>query len=67
MKEYEEILKEMGLSSRRSNKMAPDLMNSLKKRGFKQVQEKVKKKKKDIMEIDNTYLKEDEIVEEGGK
>jgi len=64
MQEYIDILKECGVVRRKAEKMAVDLKNSLKKRGMevKVEEEKPKKKKtvKDIFEIDNTYLKEDD-------
>lgn len=62
MQEYIDILKECGVGRRKAEHMAIDLQNSLKKRGMikKEVEVKSKKKiKKDILEIDNTYLKED--------
>ena len=65
MQEYVDILKECGVVRRKAEKMAIDLKNSLKKRGMEvkvEKEEKPKKKKivKDIFEIDNTYLKEDD-------
>ncbi len=67
MIEYVEILKECGIGRRKSEKMAIDLKNSLKKRGMevKKEEPKTKKVKKDIFEIDDTYLKkgEEEILE----
>ena len=65
MQEYIDILKECGVVRRKAEKMAVDLKNSLKKRGMEvkvEEEEKPKKKKtvKDIFEIDNTYLKEDD-------
>lgn len=67
MIEYVEILKECGIGRRKSEKMAIDLKNSLKKRGMEVKKEELKnrKKKKDILEINDTYLKEgeEEILE----
>ncbi len=62
MQEYVDILKECGVGNRKAEKMAIDLQNSLKKRGLSMEKEKPIKKstKKDVIEIDNTYLKEDD-------
>jgi len=66
MQEYVDVLKECGIGKRKAEKMAIDLQNSLKKRGVKIQEDKPIKKdekifiKKDVIEIDDTYLKEDE-------
>ena len=65
--EGKEILLELGFSNTRSEDLGPELYSILKKRDLlkKTTKKTVIKKtavveEKDVIEIDNTYLKEDE-------